>query len=143
MIPKWEYEGLLISEIPDTEAVGFVYEITYKDPKTGQVSKYIGKKNFYSVRNVKKGKRELAAMTDMRGSKKKQVIKESNWLKYQSSHEDLKKAEPFYLEKKILVLCYSKSELTYQETKHLFVNEVLEKDEYLNSNILGKFYKAT
>jgi hypothetical protein len=31
--------------------------------------------------------------------------------------------------------------LTYEETKALFVNEVLEKEEFLNGNILGRFYK--
>jgi hypothetical protein len=32
-------------------------------------------------------------------------------------------------------------ELTYQETKHQFAYEVLEKEEYLNGNILGRFFR--
>ena len=45
------------------------------------------------------------------------------------------------INRNILVICYSKTELTYQETKLQFINEVLEKDEFLNANILGRFYK--
>jgi hypothetical protein len=33
-------------------------------------------------------------------------------------------------------------ELTYFETKYQFLREVLEKDEYLNGNILGRFFKV-
>ena len=142
MKPQWLYEGLLISEIPDTNAFGFIYRITYTDPITLEKKFYIGKKQFYSERNVKKGKKELAAMTDRRGSKKKKVNKESDWLKYQSSNEFLKTVEPWNIEKEMLVLCYTKTELTYQETKALFVNEVLESDSYLNGNILSKFFKT-
>ena len=40
------------------------------------------------------------------------------------------------------MICYSQMELTYQEVKHQFKYEVLEKDEYLNQNILGRFYKT-
>jgi uncharacterized protein YqgQ len=40
------------------------------------------------------------------------------------------------------MICYSAMELTYQEVKHQFKYEVLEKEEYLNANILGRFYKT-
>ncbi len=139
---QWLYEGLLISEVPDINAFGFIYKITYTDPTTLEKKFYIGKKQFYSDRNIKKGKKELALMTDKRGSKKKKVNKESDWLKYQSSNDFLKTVEPIHIEKEILLLCYTKTELTFQETKHLFVHEVLEREDYLNSNILAKFYKT-
>lgn len=137
----WLYGGLMIKEIPDTNAFGFIYKITYQDPLTFEKKFYIGKKQFYSDRTVKKGKKELKSMTDKRGSKKKKVRKESDWLRYQSSNDFLKNIEPYFLTKEILILCYSKTELTYQETKHLFTNEVLERDDYLNGNILSKFFK--
>ena len=45
-------------------------------------------------------------------------------------------------ERKILVICKTKKELTYFECKYLFINEVLEtRDNYINDNILGKFYR--
>ena len=44
--------------------------------------------------------------------------------------------------KQILSYVKSKKELTYYECKELFINEVLERDnEYINDNILGKFYR--
>jgi hypothetical protein len=46
------------------------------------------------------------------------------------------------IKREILRICYSSTELTYQETKHHFVYEVLEKEEFLNGNILGRFYKT-
>jgi hypothetical protein len=142
MSAKWLYEGLFIDEMPDKEAHGFTYKITYIDPETNEVKCYYGKKNFYSVTNPKKGKKELSAMEDKRGSKRKKVIKESNWLKYKSSHSFLKNVEDAYIQKEMLTICYSKMELTYQETRELFVNSVLEDENCFNDNILGRFYKS-
>ena len=141
MKKQWLYEGLLISEVPDTNAFGFIYKITYTDPTTLEKKFYIGKKQFYSDLNVKKGKKELALMTDRRGSKKKKVNKESDWLKYQSSNDFLKTVEPMHIEKEILLLCYTKTELTYMETKFLFCEGVLEDENYLNDNISGRYFK--
>jgi ABC-type Fe3+/spermidine/putrescine transport system ATPase subunit len=139
---EWLHGRVALREVPEG-AHGFTYKLTYIDPETAEVSRYIGKKNFFSVRNVKKGKRELAAMTDQRGSKKKKVIKESDWRKYQSSHTLLKRVNAEHLEKEVLTVCFSKTELTYQETRELFVHKVLDEDSrYLNDNILGKFYKS-
>jgi uncharacterized protein YqgQ len=39
------------------------------------------------------------------------------------------------------MICSTQMELTYQEVKHQFKYEVLEKEEFLNGNILGRFYK--
>jgi uncharacterized protein YqgQ len=46
------------------------------------------------------------------------------------------------IKREILLICYSATELTYQEVKHQFKYEVLEKENYLNANILGRFYKT-
>lgn len=126
--------------IPDG-AYGFIYAI--KVEIDGEEKVYIGKKNFYSVRKVAKGKKELAAMTDKRGSKKKEVVK-LNYAKYVSSNKTIQEAikNGAKYKKIILRICYSKLELTYQETRYLFKLDVLEKDHYLNDNILGKFYKS-
>jgi hypothetical protein len=125
--------------IPEN-AVGFIYEMTAVIE--GKLVKYIGKKNFYSIRKKKFGKKAIAAMTDKR-AKKYTMVKKTDYEKYYSSNEVLKKAhkEGIPIVRTILKICYSKTELTYQETKFQFVNEVLEKDEYLNKNILGRFYK--
>ena len=44
--------------------------------------------------------------------------------------------------RKILTFVPNKKLLTYYECKYLFINEVLEdRNNYINDNILGKFYK--
>ncbi len=137
----WVYEGKAFTEdlIPK-DSVGFVYEM--KAVINGKPVKYIGKKNFYSKRKKKFGKKALAAMTDKRAKKYTVEIK-PDFEKYYSSNTILKKAnkDGIVISRVILRICFSKTELTYHETKQQFINEVLEKDEYLNANILGRFYK--
>jgi uncharacterized protein YqgQ len=40
------------------------------------------------------------------------------------------------------MICKTGMELTYQEVKHHFNYEVLEREEYLNANILGRFFSS-
>tara|TARA_R110000822_G_scaffold122958_2_gene257276 strand:- start:414 stop:881 length:468 start_codon:yes stop_codon:yes gene_type:complete len=137
----WLYQGKAfeLDMIPEG-AIGFVYEMN--TIIGGKKFIYIGKKNFYSMRKKKFGKKALAAMTDKR-IKKYEIIKKPNYETYYSSNRILMHAsmEGALIHRVILKICYSKTELTYQETKYQFKYEVLEKDEYLNGNILGKFYK--
>lgn len=124
-------------------AVGFVYMMNYLDHKSGIMYSYIGKKNFYSKRKKKFGKKALAAMTDKR-AKKYEMVTKLDYENYFSSNKELKQAyqDGKMIYRTILKICYSKSELTYQETKYQFKHEVLERDYYLNGNILGRFYKG-
>jgi hypothetical protein len=138
----WYYNNKLYDKITDLSLEGFIYLITFKNSKTKEVKKYIGKKNFFAFKNVKKGKRELAAMTDKRGSKKKKIIKESNWKTYKTSQTLLKNEPESNLKKEILYLCHTKTELTYQEVKHQFLYGVLENDYWLNKNILGRLFNS-
>jgi hypothetical protein len=133
------YKSFDDSDIPEG-AIGFVYEmIAVVDSK---VVSYIGKKNFYSSRKKKFSKKFIAQMTDKR-AKKYIVEKKLNYQNYYSSNVILKKAykEGRDIQRRILKICFSKAELTYEETKYQFKLEVLEKEEYLNGNILGRFYK--
>tara|TARA_R100000655_G_scaffold20076_2_gene41608 strand:+ start:145 stop:606 length:462 start_codon:yes stop_codon:yes gene_type:complete len=137
----WLYKGKeFLEEMIPEDAVGFVYEM--QAIIDGKHVKYIGKKNFYSKRKKKFGKKALAAITDKR-TKKYEIVTKLDYQKYFSSNKVLKDAHKkgIIINRNILVICYSKTELTYQETKLQFINEVLEKDEFLNANILGRFYK--
>ena len=121
-------------------AVGFVYIMTaIIDNKSVM---YIGKKNFFA--NIKKplGKKALAMTTDKRLKKYKRELK-PDFMRYYSSNLTLKEAHKkgVLIKREILKICYSSMELTYQEVKHQFLYEVLEKPEFLNGNILGRFYK--
>lgn len=137
---SWRYNNKEFRDehIPEG-AEGFVYIM--KATIDGEDKLYIGKKNFYSKRNVKKGKRELKAMTDKRGSKKK-LIKKLAYQSYFSSNEVLKAAhkEGVIIRRIILHICNSKRELTYQEARYMFKLGVLEDKQYLNNSILSKFY---
>jgi hypothetical protein len=141
---KWFFDGWLLNHVEFTEdmipegAVGFIYEMTAIID--GKSVKYIGKKNFYADVKTKLGKKETP--TDKRLKTYKRV-KKATYKNYYSSNDVLKKAhkDGVNIRREILKICYTKTELTYQEAKYLFCNDVLESEEYLNSNILGKFYK--
>jgi hypothetical protein len=126
--------------IPE-RGVGFVYIMTAVID--GKSVAYIGKKNFFA--NIKKplGKKALAMTTDKRLKKYTRDIK-PDFMNYYSSNKTLKDAHKagVIIKREILMICYSGIELTYQEVKHQFKYEVLEKEEYLNGNILGRFYKT-
>jgi hypothetical protein len=121
-------------------AVGFVYEM--QAVIDGKLVRYIGKKNFYSTTKKKFGKKALSSMEDKR-AKKYTIQKKLSYETYYSSNSVLKDAHKAGIEirRYILKICYSAMELTYYETKFQFVRGVLETDEFLNGNILGRFYK--
>ena len=151
-LTTWTYKGLLITSIDDMPdgTYGFIYKVIHKT--SGK--KYIGKKVLYFERNKRLGKRALEALKEERAKKgikgrvplKQKVITESDWKDYYGSHAEIKKLlekdGPMSFTKQILSYVKSKKELTYYECKELFINEVLERDnEYINDNILGKFYR--
>ncbi len=122
-------------------AVGFIYIMTAIID--GKSVAYIGKKNFFA--NIKKplGKKALAMSTDKRLKKYVRELK-PDFMRYYSSNKILKDAHKtgVVIKREMLRICYSQMELTYQEVKHQFKYEVLEKEEFLNGNILGRFYKT-
>lgn len=136
---SWLYNGLEFNDdrIPEG-AVGFIYSMTAIINGTSVA--YIGKKNFHA--NIKKKLSKKALPTDKRLKKYTRVSK-SSYQRYFSSNDVLKKAhkDGVNIRREILMICFSKTELTYQEVKHQFKYEVLESDLYLNGNILGRFYK--
>lgn len=138
---SWTYQGKEFTEnsIPEL-AVGFIYIMSAIID--GKSVMYIGKKNFFSKVKRPLGKKALAMTTDKRLKKYSHVIK-PDFMKYHSSNKILKDAYKagVPIKREILRICYSQMELTYQETKYQFTYEVLEKQEFLNGNILGRFYK--
>ena len=135
----WILEGKEFKEemIPEG-AVGFIYEMM--SIIDGQSVRYIGKKNFFIEPKVKLAKKNMP--TDKR--LKTYVRKKRNaYQNYFSSNETLKNArkDGVTIRREILRICYSKQQLTYYECKYQFAMGVLESDEFLNGNILGRFYK--
>jgi hypothetical protein len=136
---SWSYQFKEFTEdmIPDG-AVGFVYQMDVIID--GERKSYIGKKNFFADVKTKLSKKAMP--TDKRKKTYKRVRK-TVYQNYYSSNEVLKKAhkDGLAIRRTILKICYSKTELSYQEVKYQFMCEVLEKDFWLNANILGRFYK--
>lgn len=138
---SWLYKGEVFNDnkIPEG-AIGFIYEM--EAIIDGKAVRYIGKKNFYSTTKKKMGKRAVANMEDKR-AKKYTIQVKPNYQNYYSSNKVLQDAHKngIPIKRFMVRICFSKTELTYHETKYQFVREVLEKEEYLNANILGRFYK--
>ena len=138
---SWLYKGEVFndSKIPEG-AIGFIYEM--EAIIDGKSVRYIGKKNFYSTTKKKFGVKALANMEDKR-AKKYTIQVKPNYQNYFSSNKVLQDAHKngIPIKRFMVRICFSKTELTYHETKYQFTREVLEKEEYLNANILGRFYK--
>ena len=131
----WLYKNKEINSIEDMPAdtFGFVYLVTH----TPSGKKYLGKKQLIANRTL----------PPLKGQKKKRKIqKESDWKTYYGSQTEVKQLvkesqDMLDFVREIIIFTSTKKQLTYFETKLQFVNEVLENDEYLNSNILGKFFR--
>jgi hypothetical protein len=130
----WLYKKEVIESIEQMpqNTFGFIYEATYIPTN----EKYLGKKVLFFNRTL----------PPLKGTKRKRkIVKESDWQTYYGSHTKIKqllsegKQEDFIRE--IIEFAFNKKHLTYLETKYQFSNNVLENTEYINDNILGKFFR--
>lgn len=135
----WNYGNDLVTNIEyfNTDVIGFVYKIT--NLKTNEY--YIGKKNLYSTRKRKFGKKEIQLITDKRLKKYEMVTKESDWLTYKSSNTIVQKWEYTDTIREILHICNSSKKLTYYELKEQILHDVLRDDKCLNENLMGSFFR--
>ena len=129
----WTYKGNIFNSDDIGDHYGFVYRIT--NTKNGR--SYIGRKYFVQKRKPKGGRRK--------------VTSESDWKKYYGSSDELKQdirnfgKETFRRE--ILSLHTTLGKVNYEETKQLFLHNVLMEalDDgtpmYYNSNILGRYMR--
>lgn len=129
----WFYKGKEVTSIEEMPegTFGFIYEVTHSSGR-----KYLGKK-------VLQFNRTLPPLKGMK--RKRKVVKESDWKTYYGSHTEIKqlikegKQDEF--KREILQYVPTKKLLTYYECKYLFIKEVLEGKDYINDNILAKFYR--
>lgn len=134
---SYEYPWLYLDSPVDTEDLkdyfGFVYCIT----NTVNCKQYIGRKNIWSHRKIK--------------GKSRRVKIESNWKKYWGSCKELKEdielmgKENF--KRNIISFHKTQGKLNYEETRLLFLNNVLiEKfedgtEKYYNNNVANRYFK--
>lgn len=141
---SWIYEEKSITklrELPEG-SFGFVYKITYSDN-----TYYFGKKNLrkkVTLPALKSGEQRPGSERKGKnvGGKRAHfdvVTKESDWVDYAGSSENTTGLE--IASKEILLIAYSKRELTYQEAKCLFWEEAIEDELCHNANILKLFFR--
>jgi|TARA_R100000479_G_C6365816_1_gene194903 hypothetical protein len=128
---SWTYEGQPFTSDMISDNVGFVYQIT--NLQNGK--KYIGKKWFWSTKKL----------PPLKGKKRKRTVKkESDWMKYFGSSEEVKLLVEQHgednFEREILRLCKTKGECTYYEAKLQFDFDVLLRDDYYNEFIGCKIH---
>ena len=129
----WTYLERTFNSSDVRDYFGFVYLITNKSNQR----QYIGRKYFWSFRTPP--------------GKKRKVKQESDWKKYYGSCPELKKDLKLYgkeiFKREILSLHKTKGTCNYEETKQLFLNNVLSEalddgtPAYYNSNILGRYMR--
>ena len=135
---SYENPWLYMEQPFDSDSIcdnfGFVYKIT--NLLNGR--SYIGRKYFWSFRTPP--------------GKKRKVKQESDWKKYYGScpelKEDIKKTDTkVFFKREILSLHTTKGSCNFEETKQLFLNNVLSEaldngePAYYNSNILGRYMR--
>ena len=123
----WTFDGKAFDSEDIGNAYGFVYLITTPEGK-----KYIGRKYFWSVRKAK--------------GKTRRQRSESDWKVYYGSSEVLKEqiksSDKSQFKREIISLHSTKGRVNYEEVREQFANEVLERDDYINDNINGKWHRS-
>ena len=129
----WLYNGVEFTSDMIKDYVGFVYIITHLSDN----KKYIGKKLFSSKRTLPplKGKK-----------RKRKVVKESDWMSYYGSSDEVKELVEQSGEKafkrEILHLCGSKGAMSYLEMYEQVQRNVLMDDDYYNGIIQCKIHRS-
>lgn len=135
---SYENPWLYLEQPFDSDSIGDNFGFVYKITNLLNGRSYIGRKYFWSFRTPP-------------GKKRKQK-QESDWKRYYGScpelKEDIKKiSNRVFFKREILSLHETKGTCNFEETKQLFLNNVLSEaldngePAFYNSNILGRYMR--
>lgn len=134
---SYENPWLYMERTFDSDSIGDYFGFVYRITNKSNQRQYIGRKYFWSFRKPP--------------GKKRKVKQESDWKRYYGScpelKEDIKKYGKEIFSREILSLHTTKGICNYEETKQLFLNNVLSESlddgspAYYNSNILGRYMR--
>ena len=134
---SYENPWIYLERTFNTDDVGDHFGFVYKITNLSNTRQYIGRKYFWSFRTPP--------------GKKRKVKQESDWKKYYGScpelKDDVKKYGKEIFSREILSLHKTKGTCNFEETKQLFLNNVLSEalddgaPAYYNSNILGRYMR--
>ena len=129
----WLYQGTAFTSDDIGDFFGFVYRIT--NVENGR--QYIGRKYFYQFRKPR--------------GKNRRVKSESDWKKYYGSSDELNEERRRIgndaFRREIISLHTSKGRVNYEETRQLFINNVLTEaldtgdPKFYNSNVLSRYFR--
>ena len=129
----WTYQGSTFTSADIDDKFGFVYRIT--NLQNGR--EYIGRKYFTQRRKLRASRRKRTS--------------ESDWKAYYGSSKELTEDRKLLgsncFEREILSLHTTKGQVNFEETKQLFLHNVLTETLdgitplYYNSNILGRYMR--
>jgi hypothetical protein len=129
----WRFNGEIFESSDIQDHFGFVYLISCSKNDR----RYVGRKYFWSFRTPK--------------GKSRKVKSESDWKKYYGScpelKEDVNEYGKEFFNREILSLHKTKGKCNFEETRQLFLNNVLTEaldtgePAYYNSNILSRYFR--
>ena len=129
----WVYQGKIFETEDIQDNFGFIYLINCEETQR----KYLGRKYFWSFRTPK--------------GKKRKVKQESDWKKYYGScpelKDDIKLIGKDKFKRSILSLHKTLGKTNYEETRQLFLNNVLTEaldngiPAYYNSNVMNRYFR--
>lgn len=124
----------------DESWFGFVYLLTLTHPVSLENFYYIGKKNFFISPKRQLKKSEMPTDKRMKTYKRVKKLNFENYCSSAKTVSDLMD-QGYVPTRRILEICLSSGSLTYAEAKWMFKLEVLKRNDFLNDNILGSFYR--